>query len=147
MAFLPDLAAFFDPRSDGLTMHKKPRPDKKTGARIAPVSALRSNKTLQINDLLSKRPLLARLAAAIPAQQSWVEWLRASVPAELAAHIVNVVPKGGAGAGSSRELVVFADSAAWGVRLRYALAAIEADIRTRDAAVDRCRVRVAPGAR
>jgi hypothetical protein len=128
-------------------MHKKPRADKKTSARNPRTNASRSNKTLQINDLLSKRPLLVRLAAAIPAQQSWVEWLRASVPAELATHIVNVVPRGGSQAGSSRELVVFADSAAWGMRLRYALAAIEADIRTRDAAVGRCRVRIAPGGR
>jgi hypothetical protein len=128
-------------------MHKKLRPDKKTGARNARAGAARSGKIPQINqinDLLSKRPLLARLVAAIPAQQSWLEWLRTAVPAELAAHIVNVVPKGGSGAGRTTELVILADSAAWGMRLRYALAAIEADIRTRDAAVGRCRVRVAP---
>jgi hypothetical protein len=128
-------------------MHKKPPRDKKSGARNARAVATRSNKILQINDLLSKRPLLARLAAAIPAQQSWLEWLRAAVPAELAVHIVNVVPRNGTGAANLRELVIFADSAAWGMRLRYALAAIEADIRTRDAAVARWLVRIAPGGR
>jgi hypothetical protein len=127
-------------------MHKKPPRDKKSGARNARAVATRSNKTVQINDLLLKRPLLARLAAAIPAQQSWLEWLRASVPAELAAHIVNVVPRSSTGT-ASHELVIFADSAAWGMRLRYALAAIEVDIRTRDAAVGRWRVRIAPGGR
>lgn len=124
-------------------MHKKPPRDKKSGARIQRSAATRSNKTLQINDLLSKRAGLARLASAIPVQQSWLAWLRAALPAELAAHVVNVVPRGSA-AGAQRELVIFADSAAWGMRLRYAIPAIEADIRTRDAAVARWLVRIAP---
>jgi len=58
------------------------------------------------------------------------------MPAELAAHIVNAVPKG-------TELVVFADSAAWCTRLRYALVGLEAQIVEHDAAVQRIRVRVA----
>jgi hypothetical protein len=45
------------------------------------------------------------------------------------------VPKNG-------ELVVFADSAAWGTRLRYALAAMQPDIAERDAALARISVRV-----
>ncbi len=99
---------------------------------------------------------------ALPAQQSWLEWMRAAVPAELAAHIVNVVPKlgtgqgatgqgstgqGSTGAGSGGELVIFADSAAWGTRLRYVLSGMESDIRNRDAAVARWRVRIAPAGR
>ncbi len=138
-------------------MHKKPPRDKKTAARNRHAGGTRSTKTIKINDLLSKRPLLARLSAALPAQQSWLDWLRAAVPAELAAHIVNVVPKagpgslragnGGTGTGSGGELVIFTDSAAWGTRLRYVLAGIESQIRARDAAVARWRVRIAPGGR
>jgi hypothetical protein len=125
-------------------MHKKPRPDKKSGARNAEAAVTHSTKTLQINDLLSKRPSLARLTGAIPVQQAWVDWFRAELPADLAMHIVNVVPRGAGTSGRSTELVIFADSAAWGTRLRYALAALDARIRSRDAAVGRWLVRIAP---
>ncbi len=128
-------------------MHKKPRHDKKSGARNADDGVTQSNKTLKINDLLSKRPVLARLTAAIPAQQAWVEWLRAELPAELAEHVVNVVPRRAATAGDATELVIFADSAAWGTRLRYALSALDGRIRSRDAAVAGWLVRIAPGTR
>ncbi len=76
-------------------------------------------------------------------QQSWADWLRRAVASELAAHIVSAVPK-------NAELVVFADSAAWATRLRYALAALQSDIAKRDAALSRITVRIqtrsAPGA-
>ena len=88
-----------------------------------------------INDLLLRRPAFRELAARIPEQQSWSEWLRVIVPPELAPHIVNVVPKG-------PELVVLADSPAWCARLRYAVAALEPQITARDAAVQHTRVRV-----
>jgi predicted nucleic acid-binding Zn ribbon protein len=78
---------------------------------------------------------LRRIAANIPLQQSWADWLRGMVAAELAGHIVNAVPKNG-------QLVVFADSAAWGTRLRYALAALQANIAGRDATILRASVRV-----
>jgi hypothetical protein len=38
--------------------------------------------------------------------------------------------------------VVFADSAAWGTRLRYALAAMQSDIAARDSAIAHTTVRV-----
>jgi predicted nucleic acid-binding Zn ribbon protein len=88
-----------------------------------------------INELMVRRPLFRALAAQLPAQQSWSDWLRARVTPELAPHIVNVIPKGS-------ELVVMADSPAWSARLRYAVAALEPQIAARDAAVRRTRVRV-----
>jgi Dna[CI] antecedent, DciA len=116
-------------------MPKKPTADKKTRARnVLPKAAFRKAPT-SINDLLLRRSAFQQLAARIPEQKSWSDWLRALVPAELAAHIVNVIPKGA-------ELVVLADSAAWSARLRYALAALEPQITARDAAVQRTRVRV-----
>jgi hypothetical protein len=117
-------------------MHKKPAADKKTRARNRSARALYGKSPSKIKDLLSRGPQLRELALRLPQQQSWVQWLRELVPAELAPHIVNAVPKGA-------ELVVFADSAAWCTRLRYALVAIEAQIAARDAAVQRTRVRVA----
>lgn len=76
----------------------------------------------------------------MPAQQAWGEWLRERLPDELAPHLLNAVPKGSVG--SPRELVLLADSAAWCARLRYALGALEREIRSRDAAIARISVRV-----
>ena len=130
-------------------MHKKPGAGKKTGARTAPNRAGRPGPSAgagfrknphSINDLLQRRPALSYLTRAIPIQQSWAEWLRTVLPVELAPHLVSVVP--GTGARGARELVVFADSAAWSTRLRYALVGIEAQIRARDATLGRISVRV-----
>lgn len=124
-------------------MHKKSVPDKKTGARNRHKSGRRGlpkglregEKPKSINEILFNRPGLSRLVDSIPAQQSWAEWLRGAVAAELAGHIVSAVPK-------NAELVVFADSAAWGTRLRYALAAMQSDIAARDSAIAHTTVRV-----
>jgi hypothetical protein len=116
-------------------MPKKPAADKKTRARIHSAKAGFRKAPASINDLLLRRPLFRELAARIPEQQSWSEWLRSVVAPELAAHIVNVIPKGA-------ELVILADSPAWCARLRYAAAALETQITERDAAMRRTRVRV-----
>jgi hypothetical protein len=119
-------------------MPKKPTTDKKTHARNLHRKAAFRKAPASINDLLGRRPALTALAAPVSAQQAWVRWFRATLPTELGAHIVNVVPKGA-------ELLVLADSPAWCQRLRYALAELEAQIATRDAAVQRTRVRVSMG--
>lgn len=124
-------------------MHKKSLRDKKTGARNRHQTAYAARRPTSrpevnpksINELLSDRPGLRRITASIPVQQSWADWLRGAVADELAEHIVSAVPKNG-------ELVVFADTAAWGTRLRYALAAMQLDIARRDAAISHSSVRV-----
>jgi Dna[CI] antecedent, DciA len=78
---------------------------------------------------------LQRISTRIPLQQAWADWLRAAVGSPLAGHIVNALPK-------SAELVVFADSAAWGTRLRYALAGMQPAITARDATIVRTTIRV-----
>jgi hypothetical protein len=124
-------------------MHKKPASDKKTRARNRSQRPSYGNSHSTIKDLLRQGSKLRELAAHLPQQQSWVLWLRALLPAELGAHIVNAVPRSLVADGGRGELVVFADSAAWCSRLRYALVAIEAQIIARDAAMQRTRVRVA----
>jgi hypothetical protein len=124
-------------------MHKKYRPDKKTGARnpgrIRASDHIMASgvgtKLKAINELMANRSGLQRIGAAIPIQQSWAQWLRGAVADELAGHIVSAVPR-------QAELVVFADSAAWGTRLRYALAALQSEIAARDSAISHIRVRV-----
>ncbi|HEY3808866.1 MAG TPA: hypothetical protein VGL50_02920 [Steroidobacteraceae bacterium] len=93
---------------------------------------------------MQRRPLLTGLASRIPEQRAWSEWLRQQLPPMLGAHLVNVVPKALDATGHNLELVVLADSPAWSARLRYALAALESEIRAHDAAVQRTRVRVSP---
>jgi hypothetical protein len=124
-------------------MHKKPLQDKKTGARNRGQSAYAGRrrppslklKPKSINELFSNRPALQRITESLPLQQSWADWLRGALAGELAGHIVAALPK-------SDELVVFADSPAWGTRLRYALAALLPQIAGRDAALARITVRV-----
>src|SRR3984885_11133374 len=124
-------------------MHKKSLPDKKTGARNRrkngrvglPNGLRKAEKPTSINEILFNRSGLRRVVDSIPAQQSWAEWLRAALAHELAGHIVSAVPK-------DAELVVFADSPAWGARLRYALAAMQSDIAARDSAISHTTVRV-----
>ena len=90
-----------------------------------------------INELLTRNPVVGRITHKLAAQQSWLAWLRESLPSELAGHIVHAVPKEG-------ELLVFADTPSWCARLRYAMAAIEQPIRERDPAIRRTYVRVQP---
>jgi len=123
-------------------MPKKPYPDKKTRARNGVAKSGFRKAPSSINDLWLRKPALRRLAERIPEQQSWTEWLRAALPAELSAHVVHVAPKALGSPIGATELVVSADSAPWCARLRFALAALEADIAARDAAVQRTRVRI-----
>ncbi|HEY2417385.1 MAG TPA: hypothetical protein VGH84_05655 [Steroidobacteraceae bacterium] len=122
-------------------MHKKRGADKKTRARNIPAKAGFRKTPSSVNDLLLRRATFRELATRIPEQQSWAEWLRSQLPAELASHVVNVVPKTTA-ASAAVELVVMADSPGWCARLRYAVAGLTAQIRERDAAVQQTRVRV-----
>jgi hypothetical protein len=126
-------------------MHKKLAADKKSRSRNGPARATFGKAPAQINELLRRGAVLRELSTRIPEQESWAQWLRAAVPADLAPHIVNVVPKPLVGDAAHTELVVFADSAAWCTRLRYMLSSLEARISARDAAVQRTRVRVSMG--
>jgi hypothetical protein len=77
------------------------------------------------------------VARELARQQSWTEWLRAAVSLDLAPHIVQVVAR-------ERELIVFADSSAWCVRLRYAMASLDEAVRARDPMIAATRLRVQP---
>jgi hypothetical protein len=138
-------------------MHKKPGAGKKTGARIDPAAAPRRlpagavrtrvrgggdvhHGPHSVNNLLAGSSKLRQVVHAIPEQQAWGEWLRERLPAELAPHLVNAVPRGAAG--GPRELVLLADSAVWCARLRYALEPLDAEIRARDVTIARISVRV-----
>ena len=91
-----------------------------------------------IGDLLARAPLLRTLNESRARQQQWRDWLAGALPDDLGPHVLEASRQ-------ADQLVVYAESAAWCARLRYALAAMEAQIRTRDAAIREVRVRVRPG--
>jgi hypothetical protein len=119
-------------------MPKIPRQDKKTVKSNARKTYSGRRQTPQsVSELIARSQQVGRVTRQLSAQQSWIDWLRASLPADLAAHIVHAVPK-------ESELVVFADTSPWSARLRYALAAIAGAISARDPAMVRTVVRVQP---
>jgi predicted nucleic acid-binding Zn ribbon protein len=118
-------------------MPKKPRQHKNT-ANTSGVSAHRTRHIPGIADLLARAPLLRSLNESRAQHQQWRDWLVGALPAELGLHVLEASRQGDL-------LVVYAESAAWCTRLRYALAAMEQQIRARDAAVRQLRVRVRPG--
>jgi len=95
-----------------------------------------------VKQLLERRGVLSQLSRELPIQQSWIEWLRASLSAELAPHVLSALSKPAGTACVTSELVVFADSAAWCTRLRYALAGLQQPIGARAGAAVRISVRV-----
>lgn len=103
-----------------------------------------------VKQLLTDGPALRQLRRRLPGpqapshQEDWTKWLRERLPSELAAHLRTVVRRP-LPAPRAAQLVLFADSATWCARLRYALGALESDIRTRDAAIGPIQVRVLMG--
>lgn len=92
-----------------------------------------------IGDLLNRgAPILSRIGDQRARQSFWRDWLLAHLPAELAPRITGAVERDGA-------LTVFADSAAWSARLRYALQELDTQLRAADANIKRVVVRVMPG--
>ena len=92
---------------------------------------------------MSNQGLLAGLRkaqATQAAQEDWLEWLRARLPAELAGAAAEAIPKGD-------ELVVMARTAAWSSRLRYALAGLEPELATLARGPRRISVKVSPTGR
>ena len=102
------------------------------------------NQPRSVNQLLQRRGTLSQLARGLPARQGWEQWLREQLEGEIAAHVVSVVPKPAPGVSRVQplQLVVFADSAAWCTRLRYALCALEAQIEAHAGTPVRTSVRV-----
>jgi hypothetical protein len=104
------------------------------GSARAPVS---------VNTLLSRisqsraGATLSRVAEQRQAQEDWRAWLKNRLSADLDAHVTGAVEREG-------KLTVFADSAAWSARLRFAVVEIDAQIRERDAAISKVIVKVMP---
>jgi hypothetical protein len=90
-----------------------------------------------VKALLERSPTLDAIAVQVARQRHWQRWLAEHLPAALLPYVTGVVERDAA-------LVIFAASAAWGVRLRYALAEVEPELRAASPALDRVVVRVLP---
>jgi hypothetical protein len=127
-------------------MQKKPHSDKantRRESRITPTRRPQSRNPLHsVKDLLQHpSPVLAGLQREAGRQRDWLQWVRRELPAELAAHVSGATERSG-------ELVIFAESAAWGVRLRYAAPQLVDGPAARQAGIVGVKIRVAPrGAR
>jgi len=126
-----------------LRRDKKNRPGSRHGvARSRPGadSVADSVKRLDSVKSLLGRPssLLASIAEQSARQRLWRAWLDERIAEPLRARITGVVERDGA-------LVIYAQSAGWGVRLRYVVAELEADLRRAHPEISRVVVRVLPG--
>ena len=125
-------------------MPKPPHKDKKSVAEKRSRHAVRKSEhksrsaPQSLENIMKNQGWLQGLQRARSTQQLWLEWMNAVLPVELRAALVNVVLKG-------NDLTVLAVSAAWSARLRFAVAAIEPEIRARAPAIVKVTVRVAPG--
>ena len=78
-----------------------------------------------------------RVTAQSARQNFWSCWLSDHLPAELRARVSGITEHSG-------KLVIFAESAAWSARLRYAVLELEREIRAADPALTGIEVRVLP---
>jgi hypothetical protein len=91
-----------------------------------------------VKDLLAQKlPLMKRVTQQAARERFWQGWLSGHITGALHARISGVVERDGV-------LTVFAESAAWSARLRYAILELEREMRAADPALAAVRVRVLP---
>ena len=88
---------------------------------------------------MRRAPGLMRITAQSARQHFWSCWLPERLPPELHAKVSGISARGGT-------LVVFAETAAWSARLRYALLELEHEMRAADSTLVAIKVRVLPRA-
>lgn len=140
------------PSATNQNMPNKSRPDKH-GVRKLTARSLRGRSLLasrpgfsgsrpqaahSVKDLLARAvPVLSQAADQTARQAFWGPWLEAHLPPGLPAKITGITERDGT-------LMVFADSAAWSARLRYALQELAALICEAQPDIREVTVRVMP---
>jgi len=103
-----------------------------------PERGTKAGRVDSVKDLLARLPVgLTRVTQQAARQDTWRNWLQLHLPEDLDARITGVVERDGT-------LVLFAESAAWCARLRYALQDIEAPLRAAHPSIHAFKVRVLP---
>jgi hypothetical protein len=97
-----------------------------------------STKVHSVKNLLARNlPGLTRVTAQAARQNFWNGWLSERLPAELSPKVSGVTERDGT-------LVIFAETAAWSARLRYAVLELEREMRAADPELTDIEVRVLP---
>jgi hypothetical protein len=123
-------------------MQKKPYADKansRRGSRITQTRGQQSRNPMDsVKELLQRStPVLAGLQREAVRQRDWLQWVKRELPEELAVHVTGVTEQSG-------ELVIFAESAAWGVRLRYAAPQLLSAMSSQPTNIVGVKIRVVP---
>jgi hypothetical protein len=127
------------PKSSKFNMPNKPRRNKRSGSRQLATNVSKPfRQPHSVKDVL-QRPTatLTRVSLQAERQKHWKTWLAAHLPPDLMPRLSGVVERGGA-------LVIFAESAAWSARLRFALLELETAVKAEDPAIQQVSVRVLP---
>ena len=112
--------------------------NKRPTSRIRGSGGRRSKRADSVKDLLARAaPALTRLTDQTARQAFWRNWLEAHLPADFVRRLSGVVERDGT-------LVIFAESAAWSARLRYAIQELEPEIRACQPGIAQVTVRVLP---
>jgi hypothetical protein len=127
------------PRSARCNMPKRVRRHKLDSTRMGlrPVGTSRTTESVKTLLGRSSHSALGRVAEQRQSQSDWRIWLSSKLPAALAARITGAVQ-------NAENLVIFAESAAWSARLRYAIAELDGEIRRENPALQNVSVRVMP---
>jgi hypothetical protein len=119
-------------------MPKKMSRNKRRVPRVRGRPPAPAASTHSVKDLLaSGRPGLKRVTDQASRAHFWSGWLAARLAPEIHGRVSGIAERGGT-------LVIFAESAAWSARLRYAVLGLEREIGEADSAVSGIEVRVLP---
>ncbi len=118
-------------------MPNRPRGNKQIRPGLRPRARGRPGPDSVKSLLARSGPVTAPIAAHASRQLGWRQWLDERLPPPFSARVTGVVERAGA-------LVIFTESAGWAVRLRYALAELDTELRRSHPAVRHVTVRVLP---
>ena len=119
-------------------MPKKMSRNKRGKAPMRSRTGLVSTPVHSVKELLARRaPGLSRVTTQVARQNFWSCWLGTRLPPEICPHLSGISEREGT-------LTIFAESAAWSARLRYAVLELEREIRAADPSLLRIEVRVLP---
>ena len=115
------------------------RRNKRNESRIRNTNGSRlSNPTDSVKEILSKlTPALKRVSEQTHRRDFWRNWFDEHFPAEITGRITGIVERDGV-------LVLFAESAAWSARLRFAVEEMKSQILAAKSGVTEVNVRVLP---
>jgi hypothetical protein len=119
-------------------MPKKVRRDKRGSSTVSSGAVGNVRRLDSVKELLTRRsPALMRVTTAAARANLWNEWLSNRLPPEIRARLSGVVER-------DDTLVIFAESAAWSARLRFAVQELEREILSAAGGLTAVVVRVRP---